>query len=90
MHSSCQRERHGKVNDKKKVMGKERSKEERFVEKVETYGFFKPRQFPSHTKKFLIVRKIQDTHTGLPAHRNTPLSYTSCLVHNHGSFSIKE
>jgi hypothetical protein len=32
---------------KQKVMGKQRrSKEYRFVEKVETYSIFKPRQFP--------------------------------------------
>jgi hypothetical protein len=47
MHSSYQRGSHGKVEGKKKVMGKERrSKEERFVEKVETYSIFNPRQPP--------------------------------------------
>jgi hypothetical protein len=45
MHSSCQRYCHGKVDGKKKVMGRERrSRKAEFMEKVKTYSIFKCRQ----------------------------------------------
>jgi hypothetical protein len=58
MHSSCQRECHGKADGKKEVMGKERkSKEGRLVEKKRRLiDISNPASVPL-TKKFL-VRKI--------------------------------